>query len=207
VRPDGVRGEAGPVLQDGLAVGAVAARVVERLLQRAVPQVRAAHAPRAVFRIQSPQTIHGKKQFSERLPRNEPREEIHGGAAHLSGRRARRPPPPAGRGEPRPPWSTLLRLRGLQTAVTVSNLDRSTSTGWRPFPSATLYPRSDEGGLNATAGEQAPGRGFAVWLFTSHKQREGSGRVGSGWMSSVFTSTRSRAGAPGRTFYILTLFF
>jgi hypothetical protein len=48
---DGVRGEAGAALQDGLAVGAAAARVVQRLLQRAVRQVRPAHAPRAVFRV------------------------------------------------------------------------------------------------------------------------------------------------------------
>lgn len=43
---DGVRAEAGAALLDGLAVGAVAARVVQRLLQRAVRHVLPANAPR-----------------------------------------------------------------------------------------------------------------------------------------------------------------
>jgi hypothetical protein len=118
---DGVRGEAGAALQDGLAVGAGAARVVQRLLQRAVRQLRAAHAPRAVLQFQAQTTRHpaaARAQVSEkkRLQRKETHawrvaRESAGAATHLSGRRARRPPLPAGRRELRPPSMMWLALR------------------------------------------------------------------------------------------------
>jgi hypothetical protein len=51
VRPDGVGGEAGPALQDGPAVGAGAAGVVQGLLERRVREVLAADAPPALCSV------------------------------------------------------------------------------------------------------------------------------------------------------------
>ena len=57
----------------------------------------------------------------------------------------------------------LRRLRGLQTAATAS---KATSTGVAASLPLCKIPEAMRGGLNATAGEQAPGR---VSLFGSSR--------------------------------------